>query len=898
VLNADEAAGLLYYTMPFVEGESLRAKLDLERQLSIDESLRLTRDIAEALAYAHGRHVIHRDVKPENVLLSDGHALLTDFGISKAIEGSAVESVTATGVSVGTPAYMAPEQASGERATDQRADIYALGCVLYELLTGQPPYSGPSMQSVVAQHVAAPIPSASVLRPAVTPELEAVIARAMAKVPADRFPTATAFLSALTAVVEDGASNHTSVRRKPAVRFGWAVVIVAALALGGVSLYRLASRPAVDANLLAVAPFQVLDSRFALWREGMVDVLSRNLDGAGTLRSVPPTLVIRRWTGRADRESAVSLGRNTGAAFVVYGALARSGQDTVRLTVEIADVPRSRNVATLELRGPEDRLDRLADSAALGVLRELGRERAAGLTRIPSSGTHSFAALKAFLEGEQYYRRNAFDSALVGYREAIRLDSSFAPAYRGAAWSIMDAGVFLDPVAIQYASLAARYNHGLSYRDSVLIAADSLLVPVSDAVERRLDAKPAERHLIATLEREVTRRADDPMLWYALGNAKYYFGYQFGETREARPAFERAIQLDSAFLPSLTYAAFLALAADDTVAARRHVDRWILLRPTESTPKIVSAILGDTEPVTREAQRFLDTTSTSSLASGLLVVFGWSDARARALAVSRAILRRKVSRADFRFGSADVSQLASAFAIQYLTSRGLIREAYPNMSAVPDSAFGWADTRPVVAAQLAVIGAMAPDSAGALVRRMPMRDAWRMAEVRAWWRLARDTVSLLEAARFGDSVAATGRASRDENHYRVATSAALAIARGDSSRGLTLLRQLSDTTDPFTWADQLGHAELLAAAGDTVGAFTLLRRLNDVVSGFGTTINYRPLALRFHLLLARAAETAGDRATATAEYGFVARRLSQADPELRPLANEAESGLKRVRAHR
>lgn len=193
VLSAGESAGLVFYSMPFIEGESLRSRLERERQLPIDEAIRLMQDVAEALAYAHDHGVVHRDIKPENILLSGGHALLTDFGIAKALEVAKGETLTATGISVGTPAYLAPEQATGERDLDGRADLYALGCVLYEALTGQVPYHGPTTQSVIAQHLGAAVPSVRVLRATVSPELDGLVRRAMAKSKVDRFATAAEF---------------------------------------------------------------------------------------------------------------------------------------------------------------------------------------------------------------------------------------------------------------------------------------------------------------------------------------------------------------------------------------------------------------------------------------------------------------------------------------------------------------------------------------------------------------------------------------------------------------------------------------------------------------------------------------------------------------------------------
>jgi tetratricopeptide (TPR) repeat protein/tRNA A-37 threonylcarbamoyl transferase component Bud32 len=196
VHDSGQVNGLLYYVMPYVEGESLSDRLQRERQLPIDDALAITREVAEALAHAHSHGIVHRDIKPENILLYGGHAVIADFGIAKALSAAGGERLTGTGVAVGTPAYMSPEQASGDEV-DARSDVYALACMLYEMLVGQAPFTGPSAQAVIQQHIVAPPPSASDSRATITPELASVIQRGMAKAPADRFATAMEFADAL-----------------------------------------------------------------------------------------------------------------------------------------------------------------------------------------------------------------------------------------------------------------------------------------------------------------------------------------------------------------------------------------------------------------------------------------------------------------------------------------------------------------------------------------------------------------------------------------------------------------------------------------------------------------------------------------------------------------------------
>jgi formylglycine-generating enzyme required for sulfatase activity/dienelactone hydrolase len=194
-----DGRSLLYYVMPYVEGESLRDRLSREKQLPVDEALRITREVGDALKYAHTHDVVHRDIKPENILLEAGHAVVADFGIARAIGEAGADHITRTGVVVGTPAYMSPEQALGGTTVDGRSDLYALACVLYEMLAGQPPYTGPTVESVVRQHVTADVPNVMQMRPAVPPELASALTRALSKTPADRFADTQQFADALTA---------------------------------------------------------------------------------------------------------------------------------------------------------------------------------------------------------------------------------------------------------------------------------------------------------------------------------------------------------------------------------------------------------------------------------------------------------------------------------------------------------------------------------------------------------------------------------------------------------------------------------------------------------------------------------------------------------------------------
>ncbi|HEU4699234.1 MAG TPA: protein kinase [Gemmatimonadales bacterium] len=231
LFDSGEADGLLYYVMPYVEGEPLRARLERERQLPVAEAVRIATEVADALAYAHRHGVVHRDIKPENILLHDGRPLVADFGIALAVEQAGGERMTQTGLSLGTPQYMAPEQAMGERVIDQRADIYALGAVTYEMLAGEPPFAGPTAQAIVARMLTEEPPPLAAHRRSIPEHVEAAVLTALEKLPADRFATATEYAAALA------LAPATPRRRSPTAPSGaadarrWRTAALGALAL-------------------------------------------------------------------------------------------------------------------------------------------------------------------------------------------------------------------------------------------------------------------------------------------------------------------------------------------------------------------------------------------------------------------------------------------------------------------------------------------------------------------------------------------------------------------------------------------------------------------------------------------------------------------------------------------
>jgi serine/threonine-protein kinase len=238
--DSGSADGFLFYVMPFVEGESLRDRLAREKQLAIDDALQVAREVADALSYAHSHGVIHRDIKPENILLESGHAVVADFGIARAVDAAGGERLTETGIAIGTPAYMSPEQAGGEKELDGRSDLYSLGCVLHEMLAGQPPFTGPTVESLVHQHLSAEPPSVTAIRPSVPGWVAAALERSLAKMPADRFNPVAQFGEAISVHVSvaDAVQRHEPMTGKRRW-IGAGVLAVVLLVVAGAVLVRM-----------------------------------------------------------------------------------------------------------------------------------------------------------------------------------------------------------------------------------------------------------------------------------------------------------------------------------------------------------------------------------------------------------------------------------------------------------------------------------------------------------------------------------------------------------------------------------------------------------------------------------------------------------------------------------
>jgi len=330
LFDSGEAAGQLFYVMPYVEGETLRARLEREQQLPVDEAVRIITAIAGALDYAHGHGVIHRDLKPENILLQAGQPVVADFGIALAVSNAGGARVTQTGLSLGTPQYMSPEQATGERQLDARSDQYSLAAVAYELLTGEPPHTGGTAQVVLARLMTETPRPVHATRASVPPHVSAAIAKALEKAPADRFTTTRAFAEALAHAAVPRADRPQGSRRT-AVRAALALVAIVVVAGAAWLLRHRLAAPLPDQRLVLVVPTSTGGDASLTASAAMVDdAIARQIGQLAwvKVRSAPsPTA--------NDAETAVAA-RKVGAATVVVAALLASGNGT-QLRLRLVD---------------------------------------------------------------------------------------------------------------------------------------------------------------------------------------------------------------------------------------------------------------------------------------------------------------------------------------------------------------------------------------------------------------------------------------------------------------------------------------------------------------------------------------------------------------------------------
>jgi serine/threonine-protein kinase len=684
----------------------------------------------------------------------------------------------------------------------------------------------------------------------------------------------------------------------------WAAGIgLAGVVTAGILLSASRTDSATDPDLLAIVPFDVLDPSLQIWHEGLVDLLSRDLDGAGPLRTVAQSVELKRWHGRADRLSAERFGHRTGAGLVLFGTVSKA-RDTVSLRATVLDVARKSVGPDLEVKGDPANIGDLADSLGVRILQVLGRDRPIGAVRQVSIGSRSLPALKAFLYGEQFYRRGLWDSALVYYDRAIAQDSTFALAYRRMAsvlgWHPASSVSYLP--AEEYTRRSIAINHGLPPRDSLLIAADSFAIAGEGATDPADLIRFSYRNR-STLEEAARRYPADAEVWYELGDARFHGDRAMGGVPAAAlEAFDRAIALDPGFAPGYEHVVNLALRLNRIDLARKYADAYLRLDPTDvNAPaiRLAALMLDPKRSHAPETARMIDSASSWVLFDAALGQLGWwPDSEEAPNRLLRALATRSGTGAD----PWSDTLMHDQFLAIGLAYRGHLHEAYRvdrrlilNPSASPFSAT-W-DPFP----DLSLMGVI-PESlaANTFSRALEPGTAWPMPDFEnvrqlrglPWWLARRDTASLARFAHRAEQEAGhqrSGRGKLRSRYLHLAATAYLALARADSAEALRLFQAIPDTLclKNDCYNERLTEARLLNSLGQPKQAAAVLDQWvwsSGPLFGLGV------------LEQGRIAERLGQRKKAIDCYQFVVNVWPHADPELEPYVREALAGLARARA--
>ncbi|HEX3234426.1 MAG TPA: protein kinase [Gemmatimonadales bacterium] len=692
VHDSGESAGQVWYTMPYVEGESLRDRLRRERQLPLADALQITLEVADALGYAHRHGIVHRDIKPENILLTEGHALVADFGVARALVSAGGAQLTETGSAVGTPAYMSPEQSMADRSLDGRSDLYSVGCVLYEMLTGEAPYTGPSAQAVIAKRLMDPVPSARRLRETVPAGVDEALQRVLAKAPADRFVTAAEFARALQA----GVASPAAIPTVPPASVAWAgrrrsvapdgtyrrrmPVVAAALGLGfviglGVLFAWRRSHPRPeetgDAKVLAVLPFENLgDSSQAYFADGVGDEVRGKLSQLGGVAVIARTSSNGyRHTSKPPQQIAHELGAEYLLTATVRWEKHPDGTSQVRVSPELVRVTPGAAPTTRWQQGFDAALTdvfqvqaEIAGQVAQALNVALGDSAKHQLATRP---TQSLPAYDAFLRGEAATQGmttldpKSLRQAIAAYEQALALDSTFVEAWA----QLSRAEAYL------YSSLSAIPATG----DAARRAAERALTLAPTRSEGHQALGAYYGYVVADKPRAYAE--DSTALALAPGNADILWAVGFDEHalqrwEAARSHLEQAVRLNPRSSITVHQLGLLLVCLRQYPEAERVLDHTLQLLPADLIVREDRAIaalaqgdLAQAQAIINAAPKEVDPTAlVASVASYLDLVWVLDEAQQRLL------LRLRPSAFDDNRASWGI-MLAQTYAVQDDTAK-------------------------------------------------------------------------------------------------------------------------------------------------------------------------------------------------------------------------------------
>jgi eukaryotic-like serine/threonine-protein kinase len=513
--DSDESSGFLYYVMPYVEGETLRERLGRERQLPVGDALQISREVADALSYAHKSGVVHRDIKPANIMLESGHALVADFGIARAVGVAASQPFTGPRQVIGTPSYMSPEQTEGSEYLDGRSDIYSLGCVLFEMLVGQPPFPGTSLEAVIARRLSNPVPSPRAFRELVPEAIDAAVKKALARLPADRFVSAAQFAEAL-------ATTVTS-----AIAVGAATAMVQEVA---------------TSKSVAVLPFENMsaDPENEYFSDGITDDIIALLSKISALKVISRTSSMQY---KKTTKKIITIAEELGVGAILEGSVRRAGP-RARIVVHLVDPKTEKH-----LWG--DTFDRqLTD--IFEVQSEVAQQITGALSlalspeeksRVEKRATADAEAYNLYLLGRFHFNKWSgadVQKAIEHFQEAINKDPSFAVAYAGLAdaYELLSIG-FGDKAPMEYLAQAKTMALKALEMDDTLAEAHTSLAYARWLAD--LDWAGAEKGFKRALELKSS---------YVMAHG-WYAEYlaALGRHDEALASIKRAQQLDPLSVP-------------------------------------------------------------------------------------------------------------------------------------------------------------------------------------------------------------------------------------------------------------------------------------------------------------------------------------------------------------
>jgi serine/threonine-protein kinase len=923
LFDSGDADGHLWYAMPFVEGESLRQRLKREGQLGVAEAVRITRQVALGLAYAHGQGIVHRDIKPENILLAGDQVLVADFGIAKALDASSGEKLTETGLSLGTPAYMSPEQAAGG-GVDARSDVYALGCVLYEMLAGTPPFTGPTAQAIMARHSVDPVPPLRTVRATIPWAIEQAVVQALAKVPADRFATAAEFAEALVAESAPAPRFHWPVSART-MRAGLGIIVGVSVVAVAARMMKERSIPAVlpSAESIAVLPLVATAADTSLVRLGqdLGVTITASLDGIGGIQTADRLSIASATAGRPDLSpfAGAALARKLGARSILRGMLVRAG-DNVRLDLGLYSTEGLAPLAEgITVSNHRDSVGALTDSAVWALLRHVWQRGKPPSPSLDAVTTRSLPALRAFLQGERELGANRWTAAALAFSSAIAADSTFWLAHfrHALAEGWLLERVDVDPKVVRALRVGL---DSLPQRERLLMAAWLDTMPLGERIERY---------------RTITQRFPHYWLgWLLFSDLLFHQGPLLGhDWTETLEAFRRVVVLNPSLIPAWQHISELTYDRDpgqDSIAMARltELDWPGMLDPTIRLDIGVGKAGGVIPPTLVGLADSVVTAALSPnpapldcricyhlLRAGYPVAQLQLNARAVRVAEPRPTIGPSL-RASSAWAWAARGRWDSALTILSEAAKehpGVVGESrYDRPFFVPVGgpvlaieSYGLAvlgvwlgTTTPAVA------GAGRPAAVAAIVSlgdEESRRDAWgRLAWLDGLLGFARKDRRAIDAAR--KEVNRSGFFQAEQvNRSLAAFDRALAGDRERAGRELAGLEEACANDDnhcnfftPSIAVQRLAAAQWLAETGDSERARRLLRYLDAAVWPSWLYSFNDVLAAPTYLARARLEEDGGDARRAGAYYRQFLRRYDQPMPAQAALVREANEALARL----